>query len=307
MIEFSRDPTVLQVRAQVEAFGAPIYEVGVIPPRHRQDLKPERTRRFTAAQLSSLRTIGWLKFMNLSDRNIFCRPAPLADGRLLPLIFVDDLSAQQLSQMKRAGLPLAIVIELSSEKFHGWTRVASEPINRAEAQGIARELARRFGGDLAAAAWNQYGRLAGFTNRKRERVTDSGPPFALLRAASQEVAPAGLALLAEVRTGLEKPINHRMKGTSYTSNMATDVASMDSALAIFCAARARVSAYRSDGTNDYSAEDFGAACTLVEQGFLRADIELAVLAGSPRLRERHRDAEDYARRTADAARRRASR
>ena len=122
-----------------------------------------------------------------------------------PLIFVDDLSAQQLSQMKRAGFPLAIVIELSSEKFHGWTRVASEPINRAEAQGIARELASRFGGDLAAAAWNQYGRLAGFTNRKRERVTDSGPPFALLRAASQEVAPAGLALLAECAPGWKSP------------------------------------------------------------------------------------------------------
>ena len=46
----------------------------------------------------------------------------------------------------------------------------------------AKELAKRFGGDLSSADWRHFGRLAGFTNRKHERVLPNGlGPFVRLR------------------------------------------------------------------------------------------------------------------------------
>ena len=46
----------------------------------------------------------------------------------------------------------------------------------------AKELAKRFGGDLSSADWRHFGRLAGFTNRKPERLLPNGlAPFVRLR------------------------------------------------------------------------------------------------------------------------------
>jgi hypothetical protein len=308
----SDGPTAAQVRDQLEAFDVAVYEVGVIPPRHRTDLKPERTRKFTTAQLSDLKTIAWLKRMNASDRNIFCRPAALADGRLTPLIFVDDLSAEQVGQMEAAGLPLAIAVESSPSKFHGWVRIAAEPISRAEAQSAARGLARRFGGDLAAAAWNQYGRLAGFTNRKREHLTASGAPFARLRKASKDVAPAGPGLLAEIRTELvrrsDSPGGEKSSVPDPDNrNLPRGLARHGSAVEVFRAARDQVRAVRLDGSHDQSRKDFGAACKLIELGYELAEIAVAMMQESPGILERHRYPDDYVRRTLGAAWRRASR
>lgn len=298
------DRTGQQVHAQLDAWGAPAYEIGLIPPRHRTDLKPERTRRFTAAQV--LESIRWLKFMNLSDRNVFCRAAALADGRLVPMVFVDDLCAQQVDHMEDAGLPFGILIESSPTRFHGWVRVASEAISRTEAQTLARELASRFGGDLGAAAWNQYGRLAGFTNRKRERVTVSGAPFAILRAASKDVAPEGARMLGEIRERLIRSPEETMKAKVRSIDLPPGGAA-GTAIVAFSNARDRVRAVRPDGNPDDSRKDFGAACALVEQGYPLAEIEWAIIAGSPQIYVRHPDAADYARRTAYAAWHRASR
>ena len=51
----------------------------------------------------------------------------------------------------------------------------------------AKELAKRFGGDLSSADWRHFGRLAGFTNRKHERVLPNGlGPFVRLRQCEGE-------------------------------------------------------------------------------------------------------------------------
>ncbi|MBX9829320.1 MAG: RepB family DNA primase [Xanthobacteraceae bacterium] len=304
----SGDPTAYQVRAQIDASGVMTFEVGIIPPRHRPDLKPERTRRFTAEKLCESKTISWLKFMNCNDRNIYCRPAPLGDGQFSPLVFVDDLSAVQIAKMEDSGLPLAIAVESSPQRFHGWVRVAARPVMRDEAQCLARMLARRFGG--GAAAWNQYGRLSGFTNRKREHWKEAGAPFARLHAASRQVAPEGAALLAEARAELARRAGHPMllsRAATGAFDTSINGADLDHVLSAFRAARAKVRACRPDGTQDESARDFGAACKLIEQGYGLAQVGAAILEGSPGLCERHSDPEDYARRTVDAAGRRALR
>jgi hypothetical protein len=46
----------------------------------------------------------------------------------------------------------------------------------------SKELATRFGGDLSSADWRHFGRLAGFTNQKPERLLPIGlAPIVRLR------------------------------------------------------------------------------------------------------------------------------
>ena len=69
----------------------------------------------------------------------------------------------------------------------------------------ARKLAERFGGDPGAADWRHFGRLAGFTNRKRAyRDAETGlhPFVKLIEAPGTVYAEAG-QFLSEVRAGVE--------------------------------------------------------------------------------------------------------
>lgn len=301
-----RDRTLAQVRAQIDAMGCELFEVKVLPPRHRTDLRPERTRKFTAAQVTAPATVAWLKRMNALDRDIYVKPAPLKEGRLAPLVFVNGLDTSQLEAMAAAGLPLAVAVESSPGSFHGWVRIGSQPITKEEATALARELARRFGGDPAASA---YGRLAGFTNRKASRRTSRGAPFARLHGTSSEIAPAGRPLLTEARSKVdrerrarrlaEQRVLHRRKaaaalgGDHYLASVAS----------VFSQVRAGIRTTRPHGSPDEDAKDFGAACELLRQGYEDTHVIAAILEASPGLFERHPTPDEYALHIVQSARR----
>jgi RepB DNA-primase N-terminal domain len=62
-----------------------------------------------------------------------------------------------------------------------WGKSRRELLNEVTSTRAAKALARCFGGDLPSADWRHFGRLAGFTNPKRERQLLSGmQPFARL-------------------------------------------------------------------------------------------------------------------------------
>jgi hypothetical protein len=62
-------------------------------------------------------------------------------------------------------------------------------------------LAERFGGDPASTDWRHFGRLAGFTNSKRERQLPSGlRPFARLRSATGHIYSKASEFLAGIGT-----------------------------------------------------------------------------------------------------------
>lgn len=298
------DPTTRQVRAQVRGFACARFEVGILPPKHRQDLRPERIRVFTAEKLCEPRTIAWLRRMNALDRDIYCRPAQRQDGFVEPLILVDDLSAETVAKMQDDGLPMAICVESSPARFHGWVRVSDHPISREEAHAVARELAGSYGGDPGAVAWNQFGRLAGYTNRKQARRTARGSPFARLHAASPEVAPAGAALLCQIQLLLDQE-RHR-KGRNIDRNAVSPnvPGPLSLAAAAFRHSRDCINVRRPDGSRDESSVDFGAVCSLLEQGCDPEQAITALLDGSPEIYKRHKDAAAYARRTVEAAQRR---
>jgi hypothetical protein len=300
------DPTVAQVRRQVQAFGSEYFEVGILPPRHRSDLLPQRIRRFSAETLSELSTIRWLRRMNLLGFDIYCRPAPYQDGSLAPLVFLDDVSRSQMARMATEGLPLAVAIESSPGRFHGWCRIGSNRISRDEALEAARLLAHRFGGDLGAVSSRQFGRLSGFTNRKAYHRTEKGQPFARLHAASLQVAAKGSELLVDVRAVLAEG-RERLRGAQSEGWDRHVSARSDNAVDAFRVARSYIAGNRADGTVDESTADFGAAAALIESGWGDDSVAAAIVLASPGIKYRHRDTQRYADRTVEAARRKVGR
>ena len=107
---------------------------------------------------------------------IYVRP----EGRH-PLSLIDDLSAGALERMKAEGFEPAVVVETSLDNFQVWLNYG-QVLGPAASTRAAKQLAERFGGDPSSADWRHFGRLAGFTNPKRERQLPSGMrPFVRLR------------------------------------------------------------------------------------------------------------------------------
>jgi hypothetical protein len=291
------DYTVRQIQDQVRGLGCAELEIGVLPPKHRPDLSTFIVRVFSVAQLLAVKVIRWLKAMNAGGFDIYCRPAVLPDGKRSPLVFVDDLSAEKVGFMRASGLPLSVLVESSPGNFHGWVRVAEKPISADEMLGAARILAAKFGGDIGAVGSRQFGRLAGFTNRKQRHETSGGAPFAILRASTFEVASKGPEFLELMRSALMK-----MPGHGEAGQIDSDVPH-STAVKVFLAARQKMQLKRADGTLDDSSADFGAVAEMLGDGWPAGDVCVALLVASPNIHARHRDAQRYAARTVEAAKR----
>jgi len=72
------------------------------------------------------------------------------------------------------GFQPAVVIETSPGNFQVWLNHGQTISDRTFSTQAAKELARRFGGDPSSADWRHFGRLAGFTNQKAERLLQNG-------------------------------------------------------------------------------------------------------------------------------------
>ena len=285
--------TAEQVRTQLEVMACASYEVGVIPPKGNSDLKPRQIRTMTATEVRA--ALPSLKRENAAGYDIYIRPAPLPNEMAEPLVFVDDLDDQAVADMHAAGFRFCVRIRSSAGRYHGWVRVDDKPITRKEATRYASLLAKRFGGDPAAASWRQFGRLAGFTNRKPSRavVQPDGrrlQPFAVLREVGRAVTHAARDLLRLVREllGTETNVPNRNVGPRPVAVPNRNA---------FSPAEAFRSARERSSTSDESARDFAAALSMLRRGFRPDAVAQALLEGSPDLAARHHNPEDYVRRT----------
>ena len=66
--------------------------------------------------------------------------------------------------MRADGLAPCVVLQTSPGNLQVWMQVSTTPLEPAVATSIGKQLARRYGGDLASSDWRHLGRLAGFTN-----------------------------------------------------------------------------------------------------------------------------------------------
>jgi RepB DNA-primase from phage plasmid len=140
-------------------------------------------------------TIKWLRHENAKGAHIYVRPAGVH-----ALSLIDDLSAEAIERMKVEGFEPAVVVETSPNNFQAWLN-HGQVLDAATSTRAAKALVERFGGDPSSADWRHFGRLAGFTNPKRERQLPSGlRPFARLKSATGRVYSRAAEFLAGIKT-----------------------------------------------------------------------------------------------------------
>src|ERR1700738_4480522 len=137
--------------------------------------------------------IKWLRHENGKGAHIYIRPAGTHS-----LSLIDDLTAEVIERMRADGFEPAVVVETSPNNFQAWLN-HGQVLEAAMSTRAAKALVERFGGDRSSADWRHFGRLAGFTNPKRERQLPSGMrPFVGPRAGKGRVYSRAAGFLARV-------------------------------------------------------------------------------------------------------------
>ncbi len=197
MVVNSIEITPRAVRAQIVAMGAPVFEVGLYRPETEGHEGPEMLPR-TWDPEKLLKSVPWMRLQNLLGRNIYIRPQGEHNLSLL-----DDLTAQSLARLKTSGFRPALIVETSPGNFQAWLK-HHEVLPRTLSTAVAKKLAAKFGADTGAADWRHFGRLAGFTNRKRSRQAPDGRfPFVRLIEATGSTYPEAERFVNVVRDGVE--------------------------------------------------------------------------------------------------------
>jgi hypothetical protein len=188
-----RDRTQEIMLRQMQAMETTLFEVGLFKPSARAEMI---LRTWDSDTL--LQSISWLKFQNLDGRNIYIRPKGEHSLNL-----VDDLSSDGLERMKHSGFTPALIVETSPGNFQAWLnhgKVLSKEVSTV----AARSLAEKFHGDLGAADWRHFGRLAGFTNRKDKYRQPNGLfPYVRLVHATGQVYEMAKTFTEEVTSRVE--------------------------------------------------------------------------------------------------------
>jgi len=269
--------------------GCETYEIGVRDAASGKMMQ----RTWSAAEVEQ--GAPWLKHENAQGNDIYIRPAGSVG-----LVLLDDLDRPAIARLTGDGLAPAVVVQTSPRNFQAWIRVSGQPISQNQATAAARILAELYGGDPNSADWRHFGRLAGFTNRKRVHEHNGVHPYVLVHEASGAVVVQGAQLLMAAQEALTAttPQPPSSESSGQGESGATTRTSRSPRVAYLYHAeriRARYSAI------DYSRLDWSVckaiACSTPEAD--QAYLEEAMREGSPGLEERKAGhVEDYVRRTA---------
>ena len=292
-----RDRTAEAVQRQLQAFGVTHVDVGIRDGQQGQLM----SRLWTPDEV--VRNVGWLKRMNAQGNDIYVRPAG-EHG----LVLVDDLTPAAVDRLHRAGFQPAVVTETSPGNLQAWLKVSGEPVAASHRTVLARGFAHDFGGDRNSADAQHYGRLAGFTNQKPERLLDNGlHPFVLLRAWSGQVMAQAEVVLAK----LDRFLDERAIREAQQTRRETIAAWQDPPGWPSWGRRKPVDEYRRQAQAlqarypqpDWSKLDWMIAKTMAGSGrYTLPEITQALVEGSPNLVTRKPGhLEDYAQRTATKA------
>ena len=194
------DRTNEAVTRQIVAMGGEVFEIGLYKPEGAGNSEPPMIPRTWDMQ-AVMKAIPWLRFQNRNGRNIYIRPRGEHN-----LSLIDDLTATSIERMKADGFHPALVVETSPGNYQAWLK-HSRRLSKELGTAAARTLAREYSGDLGAADWRHFGRLAGFTNRKDKYGADGLFPFVMLRQANGLPYPEADRFIARIEQQLDR--DHR--------------------------------------------------------------------------------------------------
>lgn len=286
--------TTRAIRRQLAAMPHDLYLIRLIQNRTRQALPGKRL--WTATQLLSPATIGFLRARNREGCDIYFRPDAWDQNAGYILVDLDQADANVLDRMRRNGHQPCLVLQTSPGHLQAWVQVAVSGLEPCIATAVARLLAREYGGDPASADWRQVGRLAGFTNQKPALRAHCGAPWVKIVYAGAGMASNADALVKAAMnlwrpSWLPTDVLHpsRPDGSASTTAAETAAAYHDylnrwRIVERFC-------------PPDWSIVDLWVARHLLSQGVPAAEVEAILQLGSPRFPRGHGNPNDYLRRT----------
>ena len=289
--------TMQAIRRQLAAMPHDLYLIRLI---HNQTRRAFAGRRlWTAAQLLSPETIGFLRARNREGCDIYMHPDAWDQNAGYILLDLDhaDTDVDVLQRMRRNGHDPCLVLETSPGHLQAWIQVARSALEPCIATAVARQLASEYGGDPGSADWHHMGRLAGFTNQKPIRRRNSGhAPWVKIVHARAGLAPNAAALLESAQNPWRAappspPIAHPIP----VNTGALITAAEAGAIYQDCVNQWRIA--ERFCPPDWSIVDLWVARCLLSQGIPAAQVEAILQLASPQFPRRHGNPQDYLRRT----------
>ena len=160
--------TLRAVRRQIAAMPHDLSLIRLIHNQTRRAFPGERL--WTAAQLTHPATLRFLRVRNREGCDVYIQPYAENRNPGYILVDLDDHGPEVLESMRADGLAPCVVLQTSPGHLQVWLHVSTRPLEPTLASAIGKQLARRYGGDLASTDWRHLGRLAGFT-KNRSAVT----------------------------------------------------------------------------------------------------------------------------------------
>lgn len=265
--------TQMAVERQLNAFYAQSFEVGV---------REQATSKFTLLAWNSdaLRnSVGWLKHKNANGHDIYVRP-----NGSLGIVLVDDLNRESIVKLKEHGLNPAMVIETSPKNYQAWIRLQNKELDKGVATRAAKFMAKKFNGDMNSADWRHFGRLAGFTNRKKRHFKNGRYPYVIIHEWNGSIAP-----MAEKLIGVCLHAEEVRKPDQAVKPNGIDSVNESGIYMRFAKRILHLNRHKAWSSNpDWSRMDWMIAKDMIRSGVPLSTIRDAIIRESPNLEERHK-------------------
>jgi hypothetical protein len=279
--------TMHAIRRQLRAMPWELYLVRLIHQATGRAFPGERL--WTASQLAQPGTVRFLRIRNREGCDIYLQPFAGQRNAGYILVDLDQAKPSVLDALRRDGHEPCVVLQSSPGHLQVWIRVSDEALEPAVATALGGYLARRYGGDPASTDWRHLGRLAGFTNQKRERrLGASYAPWVQLQYAEPVWASQAAALLAQARQRVSP---------APAADFGLLVCPVPSAAQLYQACLLRLRIPQRYAQPDWSIADKWVAQELLRQGLPPATVAGILQGGSPGFPRRHANPSDYLRRT----------
>ena len=244
--------------------------------------------------------LRFLRARNRQGFDIYLLPYAEHGNAGYILLDLDHPMVDVVPQMQAHGHEPCVVLQTSRGHLQAWIRVSTTPLEPAVATFISRQLAHTYGGDWASTDWRHLGRLAGFTNQKRQRRTTSGfPPWVKIVHARPTLASNAEDLL---RSAMEVVAQHptpALQTAIQTPRYGSHECSMSTkgAARIYQTWLNRWRIPKRFPQVDWSIVDLWLARKLLAIGISPSQGEAIIRLGSPDFPRQHGNPQDYLRRT----------
>ena len=288
--------TLQAVRRQIAGMPHDLYLIRLVHHQTRRAFPGERL--WTAGQLTHPATLRFLRARNREGCDVYIQPYAEHRNPGYILVDLDHTSREIIETMRADGLAPCVVLQSSPGNLQVWLHISTTPLEPAVASSIGKQLAVRYGGDLASTDWRHLGRLAGFTNQKPQRRHRRGhAPWVKVLYAHTGLVAQGAALLHAAPRGSPAPPQRALLPPPHEPITHNDSVAACTAAHSYAYWLHRLRILQRFPQPDWSIADKWIAKELLRQGTPAPRVAAILRAGSPGFPRRHSQPEDYLSRT----------